>query len=78
MKIAVVTGASSGIGREFVYAVDKEEIDEIWVIARRKERLEDSRQISLSSGSGWTKRPDRSPPASPSCSGGRTQIVRFQ
>ncbi len=41
MKIAVVTGASSGIGREFVYAVDKEEIDEIWVIARRKERLEE-------------------------------------
>ncbi|MBR0161078.1 MAG: SDR family NAD(P)-dependent oxidoreductase [Oscillospiraceae bacterium] len=40
MKIAVVTGASSGIGREFVYAVDKKEIDEIWVIARRKERLE--------------------------------------
>ncbi len=41
MKIAVVTGASSGIGREFVYAIDKEAIDEIWVIARRKERLEE-------------------------------------
>lgn len=41
MKIAVITGASSGIGREFVYAVDKEmEFDEIWVIARRAERLE--------------------------------------
>ena len=39
MKIAVITGASSGIGREFVYEIDKEEIDEIWVIARRKERL---------------------------------------
>ena len=34
MKIAVITGASSGIGREFVYAVDKQEsFDEIWVIA---------------------------------------------
>ena len=42
MKIAVITGASSGIGREFVYAVDKKEsFDEIWVIARRAERLEE-------------------------------------
>lgn len=40
MKIAVVTGASSGMGREFVRAVDKEfELDEIWVVARREERL---------------------------------------
>jgi len=40
MKIAVITGASSGIGREFVYAFDKEEVfDEIWVIARREDRL---------------------------------------
>ena len=42
MKIAVITGASSGIGREFVYAVDREyRFDEIWVIARRAERLEE-------------------------------------
>ena len=42
MKIAVVTGSSSGIGREFVYAVDKKySFDEIWVIARRAERLEE-------------------------------------
>ena len=42
MKIAVITGASAGIGREFVRAVDREEsFDEIWVIARRRERLED-------------------------------------
>ena len=41
MKIAVITGASAGIGREFVRAVDREErFDEIWVIARRSERLE--------------------------------------
>jgi hypothetical protein len=40
MKIAVVTGASSGMGREFVYALDKDEqFDEMWVIARREERL---------------------------------------
>ena len=42
MKIAVITGASAGIGREFVYAVDRQyKLDEIWVIARRKERLEE-------------------------------------
>ena len=41
MNIAVITGASAGIGREFVRAVDREErFDEIWVIARRLERLE--------------------------------------
>ena len=40
-KIAVITGASSGMGRDFVRMIDKiEECDEIWVIARRKERLE--------------------------------------
>lgn len=40
MDIAVVTGASSGMGREFVLALDKEwELDEIWVAARREERL---------------------------------------
>lgn len=40
MKIAVVTGASSGMGREFVRQLEAaESFDEIWVIARRKERL---------------------------------------
>ena len=41
MNIAVVTGASSGMGREFVKAVDRAyALDELWVIARRRERLE--------------------------------------
>ena len=45
MKIAVITGASAGIGREFVYAVDRQEsLDEIWVIARREERLLELRE----------------------------------
>ena len=41
LKIAIVTGASSGIGREFVKLLDKElmSLDEIWVIARREDRL---------------------------------------
>ena len=42
MRIAVVTGASAGIGREFVYEIDRlGGLDEIWVIARRLERLEE-------------------------------------
>ena len=41
MNIAVVTGASSGMGKEFVKAVNEEfHPDEIWLIARRKERLD--------------------------------------
>lgn len=42
MPIAIVTGASSGLGREFVRQIAvKESVEEIWVIARRKERLRD-------------------------------------
>ncbi len=42
MKIAVITGASSGMGREFVRQLDAQQsFDEIWVIARRRERLEE-------------------------------------
>ena len=41
MRIAVVTGASSGMGREFVKQLDaKQRFDEIWVIARRRDKLE--------------------------------------
>ena len=40
MKIAVITGASSGLGREFVIQLEREkQFDEIWVIARRSDRL---------------------------------------
>lgn len=42
MKIAIVTGASSGIGREFVKLIDQHysNLDEIWVISRRQKALE--------------------------------------
>ena len=41
MNIAIVTGASSGMGREFVLQLGSYvSVDEIWVIARRKEALE--------------------------------------
>lgn len=40
-KIALITGASSGMGREFVRQLNMclKNIDEIWVIARREDRL---------------------------------------
>lgn len=43
MSVAIVTGASSGMGREFVHQISKrfKTIDEIWVIARRIEKLEE-------------------------------------
>lgn len=42
MKIAVITGASSGIGEEFAKELPKccKHLDELWVFARRKEKLE--------------------------------------
>lgn len=40
MAIAIVTGASAGFGWEFARQLDSEGLDEIWLIARRKERLE--------------------------------------
>ena len=43
MKIAIITGASSGLGVDFALEVDKQraDIDEIWLVARRKDRLEE-------------------------------------
>ena len=41
MNIAIVTGASSGLGKEFVTQIDHAyaKLNEIWVIARRKDIL---------------------------------------
>lgn len=38
-KIAIITGASGGIGQIFVRELAKETLDEIWVIGRNQERL---------------------------------------
>jgi len=41
MKIAIITGASAGLGREFLAAAPAffPEIDEYWLIARRQDKL---------------------------------------
>ena len=41
-NIVIITGASSGMGMEFAKQLDKKlkHIDEFWLVARRKERLE--------------------------------------
>ena len=47
MKIAIVTGASSGMGKEFVRQIERfyRELDEIWVIARSEKKLEEIRAL---------------------------------
>lgn len=50
MKIAIVTGASSGMGKEFVRQIERfyKELDEIWVIARSEKKLKRSRKATRS------------------------------
>ena len=38
-KIAIVTGASRGLGLEFVKLLLKEDLDDIWMIARSEEKM---------------------------------------
>jgi len=42
MNIAIITGASSGIGEEFALQIANKysNLDEIWIVARRKDRLQ--------------------------------------
>ncbi len=39
IMIAIITGASSGIGYEFAKQIDKKNYEEIWLIARREDKL---------------------------------------
>ena len=43
MKTAIITGASSGLGREFVRQIADvfPEVESYWLIARRADRLEE-------------------------------------
>lgn len=46
MKIAIITGASSGLGRGYAENIGRfESFDEIWLIARRVERLKALSQV---------------------------------
>ena len=47
-NIAIVTGASSGIGKEFFLSLNnrKDGLDEIWVIARSESKLEELRTLT--------------------------------
>lgn len=46
-RILIITGASSGMGREFALQLDKRlgKTDEFWLIARRKEKLQELSDI---------------------------------
>ncbi len=48
-KIAIITGASSGMGKDFAIQLSQEyqylNIDEIWLIARREDRLKEVEEI---------------------------------
>lgn len=42
MSLAIITGASSGLGWQFACELDKDpEIEKIWLIARRKDKLDE-------------------------------------
>ncbi len=47
MKIAIITGASAGLGKEFLAAAPQyfPDIDEYWLIARRQEKLEEAAKL---------------------------------
>lgn len=45
MNIAIISGASSGMGRDFARLLsDNREADELWLIARREDRLKELQQ----------------------------------
>ncbi len=44
--IAIVTGASSGIGKEYFNSLLDKKLDEIWVVARNQEKLEALRSLT--------------------------------
>ena len=49
MRIAIITGASSGIGREFARQIPRlyKSLDELWVVARRTDRLKELARKSV-------------------------------
>ena len=45
-NIAIVTGASSGIGKEFFLSLKDKPLDEIWVVARSENKLNELRSLT--------------------------------
>ncbi len=43
-KVAILTGATGGLGREFLKQILNEEIDEVWAIARNEQKLSELRK----------------------------------
>lgn len=42
MKVAIITGATAGLGREYISVLaEKTNVEEIWLVARRKERMDE-------------------------------------
>ncbi len=48
MKIAIITGASAGLGTEFVRRVHEHypDVEELWLIARREDKLRDAAELT--------------------------------
>ena len=48
MKIAIITGASAGLGAEFVKRIHSHypDIEELWLIARREDKLREAAELS--------------------------------
>lgn len=44
-RIVILTGATGGLGREFLKQIMHEEIDEVWAIARNEQKLADLREM---------------------------------
>ena len=40
-RIAILTGATGGLGKEFLKQILNENIDQVWAIARNKQKLSD-------------------------------------
>ena len=51
MRIVIITGASSGMGREFALQLDKKlhSIDEYWLVGRNEEELAKTKKKWLKS-----------------------------